>query len=115
MLKKMNGGVNLLIWFMICICGHGGAARGNQSAIHLHHFKGYEFDHTRNCGYATSGSYLSHANMSHLMGWSTPNNSQQLNYNTQGYDRLFEDLITLDQQILVIEIVLIQGKSFSQN
>ncbi|AFS47591.1 hypothetical protein HIMB5_00008390 [alpha proteobacterium HIMB5] len=65
------------------------AARGNQSAIHLHHFKGYTFNHTRNCGRSGEWSYLSHANMSHLMGWSTPNNSQQLNYNTQGYDRLF--------------------------
>ena len=63
-------------------------ARGNQSAIHLHHFKGYEFEHTRNCG-RTEGSYLSHANMSHLTGWSTPSSSQFMNYNTLGYDRLF--------------------------
>ncbi|WP_075506355.1 PilW family protein [Candidatus Pelagibacter communis] len=63
-------------------------ARGNQSAIHLHHFKGYEFSHTRNCG-RSEGSYLSHANMSHLTGWSTPSSSQQMNYNTKGYDRLF--------------------------
>ena len=63
-------------------------ASGNRSAIHLHHFKGYEFDHTRNCGYA-NGSYLSHANMSHMTGWSTPSTQQQLNYNTEGYDRLF--------------------------
>ena len=63
-------------------------ARGNQSAIHLHHFKGYEFEHTRNCG-KTEGSYLSHANMSHLTGWSTPSDSQFMNYNTLGYDRLF--------------------------
>ena len=65
------------------------AARGNSSAIHLHHFKGYEFEHTRNCGRSGEWSYLSHANMSHLMGWSTPSDSQQRNYNTQGYDRLF--------------------------
>ena len=64
------------------------AARGNRSAIHLHHFKGYQFEHTRNCG-RTEGSYLSHANMSHLTGWSTPNTSQFMNYNTLGYDRLF--------------------------
>ena len=63
-------------------------ARGNQSAIHLHHFKGYEFEHTRNCG-RSEGSYLSHANMSHLTGWSTPSDSQFMNYNTLGYDRLF--------------------------
>ena len=62
-------------------------ARGNQSAIHLHHFKGYEFEHTRNCG-RSEGSYLSHANMSHLTGWSTPSASQLRNYNTLGYDRL---------------------------
>ena len=61
-------------------------AQGNRSAIHLHHFKGYEFDHTRNCGY-DEGSYLSHANMSNLMGWSTP--SSEATFNTQGYDRLF--------------------------
>ena len=63
-------------------------ASGNRSAIHLHHFKGYEFNHTRNCGY-NDGSYLSHSNMSHLTGWSTPSSSQQMTYNTQGYDRLF--------------------------
>ena len=63
-------------------------ARGNRSAIHLHHFKGYEFEHTRNCG-KEEGSYLSHANMSHLTGWSTPSESQFQNYNTLGYDRLF--------------------------
>ena len=56
-------------------------AQGNRSAIHLHHFKGYEFDHTRNCGY-DEGSYLSHANMSNLMGWSTP--SSETTFNTQG-------------------------------
>ena len=63
-------------------------ARGNQSAIHLHHFKGYEFQHTRNCGY-NNGSYLSHTDMSQLTGWSTPNSTKQMDLNTKGYDRLF--------------------------
>ena len=64
------------------------AAQGNGSAIILHHFKGYEFEHTRNCGY-NEGSYLSHANMSPLMGWSTPSDGTISNYNEQGYNRLF--------------------------
>ena len=64
------------------------AAQGNGSAIILHHFKGYEFDHNRNCGY-NEGSYLSHANMSPLMGWSTPNDSTIENFNEDGYNRLF--------------------------
>ena len=84
----MNGGVNLLIWFMICICGHGGEHKAIDQLFILHHFKGYEFDHTRNCGY-DEGSYLSHANMSNLMGWSTP--SSETTFNTQGYDRLFHE------------------------
>ena len=63
-------------------------ARGNQSAIHLHHFKGYEFNHQRNCG-RTHGGYLSHEYMSQLTGWSTPSVSLQQTFNTQGYDRLF--------------------------
>ena len=63
-------------------------AQGNRSAIHLHHFKGYEFNHTRNCG-RTHGGYLSHTDMSRLTGWSTPNTNQQLAFNRNGYDRLF--------------------------
>jgi len=63
-------------------------AQGNRSAIHLHHFKGYEFDHTRNCGY-DDGSYLSHADMNRLTGWSTPNSSKMSDFNENGYNRLF--------------------------
>jgi type II secretory pathway component PulJ len=63
-------------------------ASGNQSAIHLHQFKGYQHTQTRNCGYS-EGSYSSHSNISQLTGWSTPNSSQMSTFNEGGYNRLF--------------------------
>ena len=65
------------------------AAQENGSSIILHHFKGYEFEHYRNCGRGSQWSYLSHENMSHLMGWSTPNSGAIEDYNDDGYNRLF--------------------------